>query len=57
MVNFTLVILKYSISEDVINFEQKWIDLFKPEYNINPTAGISKGYNHSEKSIEKIRNP
>jgi hypothetical protein len=27
----------------------------KPEYNINPIAGSSKGYKHSLESIEKLR--
>lgn len=37
--NFSLVILEYTSSEDLIACEQKWIDLLKPEYNTNPTAG------------------
>lgn len=32
----------------------KWIDLINPEYNINYTAGSSKGYRHSPESIEKM---
>jgi group I intron endonuclease len=55
MSNFSLVILEYTSSEDLIACEQKWIDLLKPDYNTNPIAGSSKGYKHSEESIEKIR--
>lgn len=29
--------------------------MLKPEYNINPIAGNSKGYNHTPESIEKMR--
>lgn len=35
MKNFNLVILEYSNSKDLLLCEQKWIDLLKPEYNIN----------------------
>lgn len=56
MSNFSLVILEYTSSEELISSEQKWIDLLKPDYNTNPIAGSSKGYKHSEESIEKIRN-
>jgi group I intron endonuclease len=56
MLNFNLHILEYSNSYDVISCEQKWIDLIKPEYNINPIAGSSKGYKHTDESIEKMRN-
>lgn len=44
MANFTLVILEYTSSEDLIKCEHKWIDLLKPEYNLNPQASNSKGY-------------
>lgn len=55
MDNFSLVILEYCTSDDLIYCEQKWIDLLKPEYNLNPLAGNSKGYKHTPESIEKIR--
>ena len=55
MNNFSLVILEYCKSDDLIKCEQKWIDKFKPEYNINPTAGNTKGYKHTIEAIEKIR--
>jgi len=65
--NFSLVILEYTSSENLIACEQKWIDLLKPEYNTNPTAGSSpfmqdqywscmkEGYRlHTAESIEKM---
>lgn len=55
MINFSLIILEYTNSENLISCEQKWIDLLKPEYNINPTAGSSKGYKHLEENLEKMR--
>jgi group I intron endonuclease len=55
MANFSLIILEYTSSEDLIACEQKWIDLLNPEYNLSPIAGSSKGYKHLEASIEKIR--
>jgi len=55
MLNFSLVILEYTNSIDVIKSEQNWIDLFKPEYNTNPIAGSSKGYTHTVESLEKMR--
>jgi group I intron endonuclease len=55
MNNFTLVILEYANPESLISCEQKWIDLLNPEYNVNPTAGNSKGYKHTVESMEKMR--
>ena len=55
MSNFNLHILEYTDSDNIIKCEQKWIDLLKPEYNTNPTAGSTKGYKHTIESIEKMR--
>ena len=57
MDNFSLIILEHTTSEGLIVCEQKWMDLLKPGYNLNPQAGSSKGYVHTPESIEKIRNP
>lgn len=51
MNNFNLHILEYTDSNNLIKCEQKWIDLIKPEYNTNLTAGSTKGYKHSIESI------
>jgi group I intron endonuclease len=37
--NFTLEILEYCDSSEVVRREQYYLDLFKPEYNILSTAG------------------
>lgn len=55
MSNFYLSILEYTTGQALIKCEQKWIDLIKPEYNINPKAGNTKDYKHTEKSVEKMR--
>jgi group I intron endonuclease len=55
MVNFSLVILEYTTSDSLIKCEQKWMDLLKPEYNLSPKAGNSKGYIHTPESIEITR--
>ncbi len=46
MVRFYLVILYYTDSKSILSCEQKWVDLVKPEYNINPIAGSTKRYKH-----------
>src|ERR1700679_3026032 len=55
---FTLAILEFTDEITVISLaraEQKYINRFKPEYNLNPLAGNSKGYKHTPESIEKMR--
>jgi group I intron endonuclease len=55
MSNFTLAILEFTDEISVIYREQKYINRFKPEYNLNPLARNSKGYKHTPESIEKMR--
>jgi len=55
MANFSLVVLEYTTSDNLLTCEQKWVDLLKPEYNLSPVAGSSKGYKHTGESLEKIR--
>ena len=38
-----------------INLEQKWIDHYKPKYNVLTTAGNSFGYKHSLETINKLK--
>nr|YP_009722249.1 hypothetical protein [Morchella importuna]QGN66651.1 hypothetical protein [Morchella importuna] len=52
--NFRVEILKYCSSEKLMEWEQFFFDLYKPEYNILKTAGSSLGYKHSEESRVKI---
>jgi len=52
---FKLEILEYCKSSDVINREQHYIDLLKPEYNILQVAGSLFGYKHTEESLAKMK--
>lgn len=53
---FSLEILEYCEPSQALLKEQYYIDLLKPEYNINPVAGSSLGYKHTEATLEKLRN-
>lgn len=46
MKNFTLVILKYTDSKNIIFYEREFINLLKPEYNINLIKNNTKRYKH-----------
>jgi group I intron endonuclease len=52
--NFRLEILKYCSPDECIKWEQFYIDLLKPEYNILTKAGSSLGYKHSVESRANI---
>lgn len=54
--NFSLEILEYCNSEDLLKKEQYYLDTLKPEYNIAEIAGSTLGYKHSEESLKKMRN-
>ena len=53
--NFKLEILEYCDWDKVMNREQYYIDLLKPEYNILTKAGSSFGYKHSEETLDKFK--
>ena len=53
--SFRLDILEYCDKEKVIEREQYYIDLMKPEYNILKLAGSSLGYKHTEETLKKRR--
>ena len=54
--NFSLEILEYCESKDLISREQYYLDILKPEYNTLTIAGSSSGYKHSEETLAKLRN-
>lgn len=56
--NFKLEILEYCEADRLIILEreQYYIDLLKPEYNILKIAGSPLGYKHTEESLAKMRN-
>ena len=53
--NFILEILEDCTPSEAVKREQHYLDLFKPEYNILPTAGSSLGYKHTEETLAKFR--
>jgi len=53
MNNFTLVILKYTNSKNVISCERKFINLLKPEYNKNLIGNNTKKYKPLLKNKKK----
>ncbi len=52
---FKLEILEYCDSSIIIEREQYYIDLLKPEYNILKVAGSLFGFKHSPESLQKMR--
>lgn len=52
--NFQVEILEYCSREDTIKREQYYIDILKPEYNLNPTAGSRLGSKHIEETLLKM---
>lgn len=55
--NFQLEILEYCDPTRIslLEREQFYLDLLKPEYNILPKAGSSLGYKHTEETLAKFR--
>ena len=53
--NFASEILEYTDKNNVLEKEQYYMDLFKPQYNIVETAGSTLGYKHTQESLEKMR--
>ena len=52
--NFSLDIIEYCSSKDVIQREQYYLDTYKPIYNILKIAGSSLGYVHNETTLAKM---
>lgn len=53
--NFSLGILEFCDKNSCISLEQKWIDLYKPNYNVLPLAGNSLGFKHTLETINKLK--
>ena len=53
--NFSLGILEFCDKNVCLMLEQKWIDHYKPKYNVLTTAGNSLGYKHSIETINKLK--
>jgi len=54
---FSLGIKEFCIENPIncIILEQKWIDFYKPEYNVLAVAGCSFGFKHSAETIDLLR--
>lgn len=52
---FKLEILEYCSKADLLNREQYYLDLLKPEYNIYKQAGSPLGYKHTKETMEKLK--
>jgi len=55
--NFSLAILEFCASDIITcsDLEQKWIDYYKPRYNVLKIAGSSSGFRHSIDTINKLK--
>lgn len=53
--SFIFEVLEFTEINCLIEREQIWIEKLKPQYNVCPTAGSSKGFKHSEETKEKLR--
>jgi group I intron endonuclease len=54
-INFSLDILEYCESHNLITREQYYLDLLKPGYNILPIAGSRLGAKHSPETLLKFK--
>jgi len=55
--NFSLAILEFCKSNIIVcsDLEQKWIDFYKPDYNVLKIPGSSSGFRHSIDTINKLK--
>lgn len=53
--NFSLAILEFCEKDACLTLEQKWIDHYKPKYNVLTVAGNSLGYKHSIDTINILK--
>ena len=54
--NFSFEILEYCDKNILLEREQYYLNLLKPDYNVVELAGNTLGYKHNEESLEKMRN-
>lgn len=52
--SFAFRVLLVCAPEDLIMYEQRCIDIFRPEYNILPTAGSCLGVKHSAEARKRM---
>lgn len=54
LANFSIQIWEYCDKSLLIKREQYYIDLFKPKYNLSPTAGSSFGVKHTKEARKNM---
>lgn len=54
--NFRLEIIEYCDRKNILEREQYYLNLLKPEYNILKVAGSSIGFKHNEKTLDYFKN-
>lgn len=53
--NFSLEILEFCGTEELLKREQHYLEILKPQYNILEIAGSILGYKHTEETLAKLR--
>jgi group I intron endonuclease len=55
--NFSLAIIEFCAPDLIVcsDLEQKWMDYYKPRYNVLKIAGSSSGFRHSIETINKLK--
>jgi group I intron endonuclease len=53
--NFSLEILEFCDTEELLKREQHYLEILKPQYNILEIAGSILGYKHTEETLAKLR--
>jgi group I intron endonuclease len=53
--NFSLEILEFCDTDNLLKREQYYMDYLNPNYNIVETAGSTLGYRHTPESLAKMR--
>jgi excinuclease UvrABC nuclease subunit len=54
--SFSFIIILYCERDNLLLYEQRAINVYKPKYNISPTAGSTLGAKHSLETKQKISN-
>ena len=52
---FVFSILERVVPENLIEYEQHYLDTLNPEYNMSPVAGSQLGYRHTDGARRKMR--
>lgn len=51
---FAFQVLLYCTPENLLMYEQRFLDAWNPEFNTNPTAGSMLGYRHGDETRRKM---